>query len=155
MRVKLKSSPYDYRRCLPHKQFDRPLFVGFNTINRWTLPNEARDITLNTCLFENAKPIDLHAAVVMPEHVHLLFDIIHSKETDPPSLHRIVGDIKSISAHKINKLLKRSGRVWLDESFDHALRANTFEECIQYIRQNPVKRGLVATPEDYPWLWVR
>jgi REP element-mobilizing transposase RayT len=84
----------------------------------------------------------------------LLFDIIHTKEADPPSLYRIVGDIKSVSAHKINKLLKRSGRVWLDESFDHALRAGMFEECIEYIRRNPVKRGLVTKPEDR-WLWVR
>jgi hypothetical protein len=28
------------------------------------------------------------------------------------------------------------------------------EEKLEYIRQNPVRRGLVGTPEDYPWLWV-
>jgi REP element-mobilizing transposase RayT len=154
MRVKLKSNPYDYRRSLPHKQFDRPLFVGFNSLNLWVLPDEARDITLSTCLYEDGKRITLHAAVVMPDHVHLLFEIIHS-ENAPPVLHEILRDIKSVSSHGINKLLKRSGRVWLDESFDHALRAGKFEECVAYIRQNPVKRGLVTRPEDYRWLWVR
>jgi hypothetical protein len=27
------------------------------------------------------------------------------------------------------------------------------EKC-EYIRQNPVRRGLVKRPEDYRWLWV-
>jgi REP element-mobilizing transposase RayT len=90
----------------------------------------------------------------MPEHVHLLFEIVHSETANPPLLYEILRDIKSVSSHEINKLLKRSGRVWLDESFDHALRAGTFEECIEYIRQNPVKRRLVTRPEDYRWLWV-
>src|SRR5580658_3389538 len=25
---------------------------------------------------------------------------------------------------------------------------------LEYIRQNPVRRGLVEKPEDYPWLWL-
>lgn len=27
-------------------------------------------------------------------------------------------------------------------------------ETIDYIRQNPVRKGLVQKPEDYQWLWV-
>jgi hypothetical protein len=29
----------------------------------------------------------------------------------------------------------------------------SYAKC-EYIRQNPVKAGLVGRPEDYPWLWV-
>ena len=25
----------------------------------------------------------------------------------------------------------------------------------EYVRQNPVRRGLVSTPEDYRWLWLK
>jgi REP-associated tyrosine transposase len=45
--------------------------------------------------------------------------------------------------------------VWQEESFDHVLRSeNSFEEKRDYIRQNPVRRGLVKMPENYRWLWV-
>jgi hypothetical protein len=45
--------------------------------------------------------------------------------------------------------------VWQDESFDHVLRGDeTLRETIDYIRQNPVRKGLVEKPEDYQWLWV-
>jgi hypothetical protein len=27
------------------------------------------------------------------------------------------------------------------------------EQKIQYVRENPVRKGLVDRPEDYAWLW--
>ncbi len=66
----------------------------------------------------------------------------------------IMHGIKGASAHSINKLLKRQGHVWQDESFDRILRR---EEGIigkvEYICQNPVRQGLVEQVDDYPWLW--
>jgi hypothetical protein len=45
--------------------------------------------------------------------------------------------------------------VWQEESFDHVLRSNeSFAEKLEYIRQNPVRRGLVQKSEDYRWLWI-
>ena len=45
--------------------------------------------------------------------------------------------------------------MWQEESFDHVVRSNeSLENKIEYIRQNPVRRGLVKSPEEYPWLWV-
>jgi hypothetical protein len=36
-----------------------------------------------------------------------------------------------------------------EESFDHTLRtAESLKDKLEYIRQNPVRRGLVARPED-------
>ena len=55
----------------------------------------------------------------------------------------------------MNKLLGRTGPVWQEESFDHVLRSQeSFEEKLEYVRQNPVRRGLVSRPEEYRWLWV-
>ncbi len=49
----------------------------------------------------------------------------------------------------------REGPVWQDESFDHVLRNDeSLREKMEYIRQNPVGKGLVTKPEDYPWLWI-
>jgi REP-associated tyrosine transposase len=56
----------------------------------------------------------------------------------------------------VNQLIGARGAVWLDESFDHVLRSyESFEEKLEYIRQNPVRRGLVTAPDQYPWLWVK
>jgi hypothetical protein len=70
------------------------------------------------------------------------------------SFEEIVGAIKGASAHSLNKALKRSGTVWQDESFDYVIRhADSLEQKIQYVRENPVRKGLVSRPEDYKWLW--
>jgi hypothetical protein len=55
--------------------------------------------------------------------------------------------------HRINRLLHLSGPAWEEESFDHVLRSDeSLKEKCEYIRQNPVRRGLVRLPKDYRWL---
>ena len=96
----------------------------------------------------------LYIAVVMPDHVHMIFLPLENELNQAFSLEEIVGAIKGASVHSVNKLLDRSGQMWQDESFDHVLRnAESLEEKIRYVRENPVRRGLVSTPEEYPWLW--
>ena len=111
-RVEQKHNPYGYRRFLPHIQDSVPLFVRFGTAARWILPAQARDIVFETCLYEHKRRFYLWAAVVMPEHVHLLFSLQYSPDRDPIPIYRILGDIKGVSAHRINKVLERTGRVW-------------------------------------------
>ena len=73
----------------------------------------------------------------------------------PYGLPDILKSLKGASARAVNKVLGASGPVWQEESFDHVLRSeDSLEEKREYIRQNPVRRGLVKRPEDYPWLWV-
>lgn len=99
--------------------------------------------------------IRLHAVVVMPDHVHLLLSPLRDGEGWPFPLVDILQCLKSATAHRINKVLHHAGPVWEEESFDHVLRSDeSLEEKCEYIRQNPVKAGLVRQPEDYPWLWV-
>jgi REP element-mobilizing transposase RayT len=89
----------------------------------------------------------------MPDHVHLIFMPLEDEKHETFSFEEIVGSIKGASSHSINKALKRSGTVWQDESFDHVVRhADSLEKKIEYVRQNPVRKGLVSKPEDYPWL---
>ena len=147
---------YEYRRELPHYQkLARAMFVTFCKLNREPLPPEARTIILQHCVYDRGKRIHLHAVVVMPEHVHLLLTPLQDEEGWPHALPSILKLIKGVSARNINKLLKCSGPVWQEESFDHVLRSNeSLAEKLEYIRQNPVRRGLVHKPEDYPWLWI-
>ena len=89
---------------------------------------------------------DLHAFAVMPNHVHVLLLPL----VDPSKL---LHSVKGFFAREANKLLGRSGEpFWQRESYDHWVRSETeFERIRRYIEENPVRAGLVARAEDYPW----
>ena len=147
---------YKYRRRLPHLQKpDADLFVTFCTGTIYPLPPEARDLVLAHCLRENGQRVRLHAVVVMPDHVHLLLFPLRDVDGWTFPLVDILQCLKGATAHRINKLLHCAGPVWQEESFDHVLRSDeSLREKAEYIRQNPVRRGLVQKPEDYRWLWI-
>lgn len=90
---------------------------------------------------------ELHAYVIMPNHVHVLLD-------PHLPLAKISGVIKGVAARDINNArLDRSGKpLWQDESFDHWIRNSAeFERIPHYIECNPVRARLVAQPEDWKW----
>ena len=138
------------RRKLPHLAlFERPLFITFRTYRWWTLPPEARTIVLRHVLYVHGRTCDVHIAVVMPDHVHVILTVRFGE-----ALHAIMKAVKGTSARAINQLLGRKGHVWNDESFDHVVRTTEgWRKKAEYIAQNPVRRGLVARADDYPWLW--
>jgi putative DNA methylase len=87
----------------------------------------------------------LHAFVVMPNHVHLLV-------TPRVPFAKWLGPLKGFTAHRANELLSRTGAFWQDESYDRLVRNNEeFERIRTYIENNPVTAGLAASPEEYPW----
>lgn len=146
-----------YRRNLPHLPRDaKPHFLTFCTFRRWMLPEWARDIVMDCCVKAHGFTIDLYVAVVMPDHVHLIFvPEIDTTLREVYSLARIMKAIKGTSAHAINRHLQTHGRVWQEESFDHVLRCSEkLDEKVGYVMANPVRRGLVSRAEDYRWLWV-
>jgi putative transposase len=146
-----------YRRNLPHLQRDcKPHFLTFCTYGRWILPDWARTIVMDASLRANLWTIDLRALVVMPDHVHMIFTpSVDPEKSEVFSLARITKGIKGTSAHLINRQLGRTGRVWQEESFDRVLRVSEkHDEKIAYILDNPVRKGLIASSEQYRWLWV-
>jgi REP element-mobilizing transposase RayT len=153
---KAKQTPHYYRRNLPHFQGDGgPLYITFCTKDRWLLPESVRDKVLDHCLHDHGTKIHLHCAVVMPDHVHLVYHPLTDREGNFYSLEEVLGGLKGASAHSVNRLLKRKGAVWQNESFDHALRSSeSLWEKVEYVQHNPVRKGLCPRPEDYPWLWV-
>ena len=146
-----------YRRNLPHLQRDyKRHFVTFCTYHRWILPECARDIVFSCCLHDHHIRYELHAAVVMPDHVHMVFTpLINMERQEMRSLAEITNAVKGASAHIINRKLGRKGKVWQEESFDRVLRSSEkLDEKVAYILNNPVRKGLVRSPEEYPWLWT-
>ena len=140
------------RRHLPHLEVpDATYFVSFSCQDRRELPAEARDLLMAEIRSLDRDTIDLDAAVVMPDHAHAIFRVIGTL-----TLTHILKGIKGRSAHRINEITDRQGRVWAQESFDHIVRSEAeWEEKMEYVRQNPVKNGLVSSPAQYKWLYVR
>jgi len=150
--VPVGDDTFAYRRHLPHlAKSDRTYFVTFATRDRFVLPPAARQMALDCCVHDNDVTYWLHTAIVMPDHVHMLFVPV-----DDWTLDRILRRVKGVSARLINQHLQRKGPLWQDESFDRILRSD--EDVTrkgEYIANNPVRKGLVATPAEYPWLWWR
>ena len=145
----------DYRRNLPHLQREgKTYFVTFRTWHYFALPEGVRAIVLQHCLHDHGAKLVMHGVVVMPDHVHLVFTPLQDALGNTFGLEEILHGIKGASAHSVNRALGRRGHVWQDESFDHILRSD--ESAVskaEYVCQNPVRKGLVAKPDDYPWLW--
>jgi REP element-mobilizing transposase RayT len=145
-----------YRRNLPHiESFNATYFVTFRAKGVPHLPPATRSIALKHCLFENGKRIELHACVVMPTHVHLLFTALENERGEPFSLAEIMKGIKGSSARNINKRLGRRGQLWQYESFDRIMRAGEFQNKLEYIIANPMNAGLTSRPGEYRWLWIQ
>ncbi len=88
------------------------------------------------------------AFVVMPDHLHWLF---HLEEGS--SLEAVVGTVKSVSAHRVNRRLGRTGRVWQAGYHDRALRREEDLAVVaRYVVANPLRASLVERLGAYP-LW--
>lgn len=66
----------------------------------------------------------MHAFVVMPTHVHMLFTPLFDEQDEAYPLAEIMNGIKGASSHSVNKLLGRKGRLWESESFDRITRSD-------------------------------
>jgi putative transposase len=94
---------------------------------------------------ERLQRYQLHAFVVMPNHVHILV-------TPSVKATQWLGPLKGFTAHECNKLLGQSGHFWQDESYDHLVRnEKEFFRIQAYIEENPVKAGLVAAASEFSW----
>jgi REP element-mobilizing transposase RayT len=147
-----------YRRQLPHLQCDdKQHFITFCTDHRWILPERIRLTVLACCLHDHGTKFDLRVAVVMPDHVHMIFrPLINQQAMEIYSLADIIDAIKGASSHQVNKILARRGRVWQPESFDHVVRSSeSLDAKIAYLLENPVRLGLAQEWTAYPWLWKK
>jgi len=85
--------------------------------------------------------------VIMPNHLHLFFNI------NKGSLKSIISGFKRKTSREIGKATGVPGEVfWHREWFDHWSRSAEQDEKIKkYIRDNPVKAGLVKNSCDWPF----
>ena len=103
------------------------------------------EIVRRALLHFRGERYELHAWVIMPNHVHALATIESGH-----SLAEILHSWKSFSATRVNRALRRSGRFWQREYFDRFIRDEThFASVKEYIEENPVTARLCERKEQW------
>jgi putative transposase len=89
---------------------------------------------------------DIQAYCFMPDHLHLL---VSGREEASDCLAFIYG-FKQRSAFAFKQATGQ--RLWQHKPYDHILRPDErWEAVAYYIWMNPVRKGLCARPEDWPY----
>ncbi len=97
--------------------------------------------------YRDAEKYDLFAFVIMPDHLHLLL-----RPAPDVSLEKVMQLIKGGFSFR----LKSKFDVW-NRGFNETqvMDQKAFVKTKAYIEQNPVRRGLVNLPEDFPYSSAR
>ncbi|MBU1693225.1 MAG: transposase [Verrucomicrobia bacterium] len=84
----------------------------------------------------------VHLLLLMPDHLHALVAFARDHE------------MKHLVAKTKEFIARQTGIRWQRDYFDHRLRKDERRlEKAHYIRMNPVRKRLVARPEDWPYVW--
>lgn len=91
------------------------------------------------------RAFELHDFVIMPDHVHLLLTV-----SNDMTIEKAMQLIKGRFSFRLSHEFGHKGEVW-QRGFSEVQVMNraSFEKHREYIAQNPVKAGLVNSPENY------
>jgi REP element-mobilizing transposase RayT len=140
-----KLNPPAMRELELRKKLDKYLDSGYGECH--LRDPQIGALVENALLFFDGARYAIHAWVVMPNHIHVLF-------TPMPgwSLSDILSSWKSFTAKEANKELLRSGQFWHEDYFDRFIRdADHYARAIDYIERNPVEARLCGEPEHWPF----
>jgi REP-associated tyrosine transposase len=87
---------------------------------------------------------NIYIYCLMPDHFHALIGPGESGR----ALGALCGAFKSLSTREYWNWY--DGKLWQRQFFDHIVRnREDFDETLEYIRMNPVRRGLVKEPNEW------
>jgi REP element-mobilizing transposase RayT len=144
----LKSLPTEKRDIEHRERVDAWIDAGHGScvLRKPAIANMVQESLLT---FDSLR-YHLLAWVVMPNHVHVLF-----QPMDGWSVAKIVASWKKFTARKICDYQRGLGEtpsdpIWHREYWDRFIRDRThLIQAIDYIQKNPVKAGLVSSPESW------
>ncbi len=91
--------------------------------------------------------VPVHAYCLMSNHAHIL--CTHAGEG---SISSTVKTVNSTFAAFINRKYQRTGTLWEGRHWSSLIQTRRYLlACYRYIELNPVRAGLVARPEEYPY----
>ncbi len=131
-----------------------------------------KDIVVESLRYcQNEKGLDLHAWVIMSNHIHLiasakegfnLSDILrdHKKftskkiieEIDHPEESRKNWILWLLKSHGQKNPNNKNFQLWQQDNRPIELDTNKMiDQRLEYLHNNPVKAGFVNSPEEYPY----
>lgn len=122
-------------------------FVTFSCYRRQPFFSGAERFDLFIAsLEETRRRFDLcvYGYVVMPEHVHLLLN--------EPTRGVLADAIHFLKLSFTKRLRGEPGSFWQKRYYDRNVRTYLeFTVKLRYVHRNPVRRGLVESPEQWKW----
>ena len=121
-------------------------FVTFSCYHRQPLLNPTRAFEASLERVRRSFELRVYGYVVMPEHVHLLVS-----EPERGSLAVAIQMLKQVVSRKLRGAAAGEA-FWQRRYYDfNVWSEKKFIEKVRYIHRNPVRRGLVARPDDWKW----
>jgi putative transposase len=119
-----------------------------NDRNRTFFVNDDYRAYLNLLNFVSHRyETDVHAYVLMTNHVHLLMT-----SRLPDGVSRTMQNAAAGYSRRINERLERTGTLWEGRFRSSPIDSDYYAlACYRYIELNPVRAGMVASPADYRW----
>ena len=120
-------------------------FVTLNTRNRQSLlaNQEVHEIFIAYCERGSLRGAGVGGYVLMPDHIHLFVRL-----SPDLSLAQWV-PISSAASHET--IFERAPH-WQEKFFDHLLRSrDSYAQNWEYVRRNPVRAGLAASCDNWPY----
>jgi putative transposase len=111
------------------------------------LNSEERDVVLQVIAQHRERgAFWLYGYCVMPTHLHFLL------RPNNQDLAVAMSEIKGVTNSRIIGARKTRISIWQTKYFDNIIRrVRDFWAKLEYIHNNPVAEGLVATPRDWKW----
>lgn len=92
-------------------------------------------------------PVDVHAYVLMTNHVHLLLT-----PHEEIALSRFMQAVGRRYVRYVNCVYKRSGTLWEGRYKSALIDTDAYLfKCYRYIEMNPVRAAMVERPDEYQW----
>jgi putative transposase len=138
-------SANDPRQRILRRKIEKYEDAGYGAC--WLRNENLAIIVEEAILYHDLKRYRVIAWCIMPNHIHAIIEILKNY-----SLAVIIHSWKSFTAHRINRILHRSGTFWFREYYDRFIRdSDHLANAVGYVEYNPVKAGLVAVKEEWKW----
>jgi putative transposase len=97
--------------------------------------------------FKDVFGVKLYAWCLMTNHVHLLLE-----PSTPTGLGRLMKRVSARQTRYRNHVERRSGTLWGGRYKSSLVQTDAYLlACCRYIETNPVRAGMVAAAQHYPW----
>jgi len=108
--------------------------------------DQRRDYCLWLAQYAKEYGLEIWAYCLMDNHIHL---VAVPKANDSLSL--AIGRAHMRHARRVNRAQGWSGHLWANRFFSTALDEAHLWRAVKYVELNPVRAGLCARAQDWPW----